>query len=148
MECVWCVCTVTPKKRENIKKTREQRLADEQYCACSLGSGVHVFAAVSDSCDPMDCIPPGSSVHEISQARILESVAISFSRGSSRPRNQIRVSCKSPGLQVNSLPLSLPPLSLTWSPADEPQYILRSSSIMSSNKLCLMSPDWIVCLLY
>ena len=32
-------------------------------------------------CDPMDCSPPGSSVHGILQARILEWVAISFSRG-------------------------------------------------------------------
>ena len=38
-------------------------------------------------CDPMDCSQPGSSVHGISQARILEWVAISFSRGSSQPRN-------------------------------------------------------------
>ena len=37
-------------------------------------------------CDPMDCSPPGSSVHRISQARILEWVAISSSRGASRPR--------------------------------------------------------------
>ena len=37
--------------------------------------------------DPMDCILPGSSVHEISQARILEWVAISFFRGSSQPRD-------------------------------------------------------------
>ena len=36
-------------------------------------------------CDPMDCSPPGSSVHEILQARILERVAISFSRDSSDP---------------------------------------------------------------
>ena len=43
--------------------------------------------------DPMDCSPPGSSVHEIFQARILEWVAISFSRGSSGPRNWTRVSC-------------------------------------------------------
>ena len=43
-------------------------------------------------CDPMDCSPPGSSVHGIFQARILEWVAISFSRGSSRPRDQTRVS--------------------------------------------------------
>ena len=34
-------------------------------------------------CHPMDCSPPGSSVHGILQARILEWVAISFSRGSS-----------------------------------------------------------------
>ena len=36
-------------------------------------------------CDPMDCSLPGSSVHGILQARILEGVAIPFSRGSSRP---------------------------------------------------------------
>ena len=36
-------------------------------------------------CDPMDCSPPGSSVHGILQARILEWIAISSSRGSSRP---------------------------------------------------------------
>ena len=34
-------------------------------------------------CDPMDCSPPGPSIHEVLQARILEWVAISFSRGSS-----------------------------------------------------------------
>ena len=48
-------------------------------------SGVCVL--VAHSCpalgDPMDCGPPGSSVHGIHQARILEWVAISFSRGSS-----------------------------------------------------------------
>ena len=44
-------------------------------------------------CDPMDCSPPGSSVHGILQARILEWVAISFSRGSSQPRDRTQVSC-------------------------------------------------------
>ena len=39
----------------------------------------------------MDCTPPGSSIHGILQARILEWVAISFSRGSSRPRDQTQV---------------------------------------------------------
>ena len=37
--------------------------------------------------------PPGSSVHGISQARILESVAISFSRGFTQPRDQSHISC-------------------------------------------------------
>ena len=41
----------------------------------------------------MDCSLPGSSVHGISQARILEWIVISFSRGSSWPRNQTWVSC-------------------------------------------------------
>ena len=43
--------------------------------------------------DPMDCSPPGSSVHGILQARILECVAIPFSRESSQPRDQTQVSC-------------------------------------------------------
>ena len=44
-------------------------------------------------CNPMDCSPPGSSVHGISQARILEWVAVSLSRGSSRVRDQAHISC-------------------------------------------------------
>ena len=43
-------------------------------------------------CDPVDCSPPCSSVHGILQARILEWVAISFSRGSSWPRDWTQVS--------------------------------------------------------
>ena len=50
--------------------------------------------------DPMDRSPPASSVRGISQARILEWVAMSFSRGSSQPRDGTR----SPTLQVDSLP--------------------------------------------
>ena len=45
--------------------------------------------------DPMDCRPPGSSIHGIFQARILEWIVTSFSRGSSQPRDQTRVSCLS-----------------------------------------------------
>ena len=56
-------------------------------------------------CDPMDCSPPGYSVHGIFQARILEWVAISFSRGSSRPRDQTCMSCV-PALAGGSLLLS------------------------------------------
>ena len=43
-------------------------------------------------CDPMDCSPAGSSVHGIFQTRMLEWVAISFSRGSSQPRERTQVS--------------------------------------------------------
>ena len=46
-----------------------------------------------DSLRAMDCSPPGSSVHGVSQARVPERVVISFSWGSSRPRNPISVSC-------------------------------------------------------
>ena len=55
-------------------------------------------------CDPMDCSPPGSSVHGIFQARVLEWIAISFSRGSSDPG----IESGSPALQADALP-SEPP---------------------------------------
>ena len=55
-------------------------------------------------CNPMECSPQGSSVHGISQARMLEWVAISSSRGSSQPRARTR----SPTLKADSL-LSEPP---------------------------------------
>ena len=59
-------------------------------------SGEVKWSEVAQTCptrsDPMDCSLPDSSVHGIFQARILEWVAISFSRGSSQPRNRIRVS--------------------------------------------------------
>ena len=54
-----------------------------------LGPGLRVCAkSCLTLCDPMDCSLPGSSVHGIFQAIILEWVAISYSRGSSQPRNQ------------------------------------------------------------
>ena len=65
---------------------------------------------VTKSCltllDSMHCSLPGSSVHGISQARILEHVVISFSRESSQPRDWTCVPCVSPTLQSDSLPLS------------------------------------------
>ena len=65
-------------------------LAFIKACCCCLVTQLH-----SNLCNPMDCRPPGSSVHGISQARILERVAISFSRGSSQPREWTHVSCVS-----------------------------------------------------
>ena len=44
-------------------------------------------------CDPMGCSPPGFSIHGILQARILQWVAIPFSRGTSQPRDRTLVSC-------------------------------------------------------
>ena len=49
-------------------------------------------SVVSDFCDPVDCSPQRSSVHGIFQARVLERVAISFSKGSSQPRDWTQVS--------------------------------------------------------
>ena len=53
--------------------------------------------------DPMDCGPPGSSVHGILQARILAWVAISFSRRSFQPRDQTWVSCIAGGFFTSEL---------------------------------------------
>ena len=53
---------------------------------------VFVCAQLSPTwCDPMDCSLPGSSIHRILQVRILEWIAISFSRGSSWPRDWTHV---------------------------------------------------------
>ena len=61
-------------------------------CVCT-GTCAHMLTqSCPNLCNPMDCSPPGSSVHKIFQARILEWVAISFSRGSSRPRDQTHIS--------------------------------------------------------
>ena len=62
----------------------------------------------------MDGSPPDSSVHGILQARILEWVAITFSRGSSRPRDQIQVSCLSGRLFTQMNADSHNPVSLKW----------------------------------
>ena len=58
-----------------------------------LSSESEVTQLCPTLCDPMDCSLPGSSLHGILQARVLEWVAISFSRGSSWPRDQTQVSC-------------------------------------------------------
>ena len=73
-------------------------LRDSNSMLLRWGSGISMFdvcycSVLSDSCNPRDCISPDSSVHEILQARILEWLVISFSRRSSQPRDQIRVSC-------------------------------------------------------
>ena len=76
---------------------------------CELGDRALFSGSLSSrealhSCS-MDCSPPGSSTHRIFQARVLESVTISSSRGSSQPRDRTQGSCS---LQADSLP-SEPP---------------------------------------
>ena len=58
-------------------------------------------------CNAMDCSPPGSSVHGILQARILEWVAISFSRGSSRPRQAGSLPLVPSGKPVETMQLNI-----------------------------------------
>ena len=67
-------------RRNQLTKLREIKL-------CFLDQPCPIL------CEPMDCSPPGSSVLGILQARVLEWVAISFSRESSHSRDQTQVSC-------------------------------------------------------
>ena len=60
-------------------------------CLCAKS-----FQSYPTLCDPMDCSLPGSSVHGILQARVLECVAVPSSRGSSLPRDQTSISYASP----------------------------------------------------
>ena len=79
----------------------------ECYCSPIRYDGyvkVKVAQLCPTLCNSVDCSPPGSSVHGILQTRILEWVAIPFSRGSSWPKDQTW----SPTLQADSL-LSEPP---------------------------------------
>ena len=72
-------------KRNDYLKSPAKGL---EYCYCCL---VAKFCQVF--CNPVDCSQSSSSIHGISQARILEQVAIPFSRGSSLPTDRTRVSC-------------------------------------------------------
>ena len=63
-----------------------RRLAvPDTFCGAQSLSGVQFS-------DPMDCNPPGPSAYEIFQTRILEWVAMSYPRGSSRPRDLTHIS--------------------------------------------------------
>ena len=72
----------------------------------------HMCVLISQSCpilwDQMDCSLPGSSVHGISQARILEWVAISSSRGSSWPRDQTHVPYTGTQILIHSATREIP----------------------------------------
>ena len=89
-------------------------------------------------CDLMDCSLPGSSVRGILQTRILEWVAISFSRGD-LPKPGIKH--RSPALQADSLP-SEPPgshLSSTWKQTDMPN---KSKKMFSQYTGHCIKPHW------
>ena len=76
-------CLAVPIKAEHICPV----------CVCVCVCVCVVALSYPTLCDPMNCSPPGSSVHRIFQARIQEWVAISFSRASSGPRGWTGVSC-------------------------------------------------------
>ena len=82
-----CICEMSFGACEALWRGLNSNLFYKTVCA------VFSRLVMSDSCDPMDCSLPGSSVHGILQAKILEWVAVSFSRGSSPPTNRTWVSC-------------------------------------------------------
>ena len=83
--------------------------------------------SVESDCNPMGCSPSGSSVHGISQARILEWVAISSCRRSFRPRDRVLVSCLL-HWQADFLPLNL-----QGSPTDRREHFKTSNRHVSQN---------------
>ena len=108
----WRPCSRTGAQMEGLRSSLgpSRCLVESSQC-CEEGSvsfigkkgsirGACVYAcSVSQLCqglcDPLDCSLPGSFVHGILQARILEWVATPFSRGSSWPRDWTQVSCVS-----------------------------------------------------
>ena len=92
----WFIIFIILRYRNNVNahKWMKTTLSLFPYmCVCLC---IHVCALPRLTLyDPMDCSPPGSSVHGILQARILEWVAISSSRGSFWPRDWTHVSCVS-----------------------------------------------------
>ena len=93
-------------------------------------------------CDPMDCSPPGS-VHGILQARILEWVAISLSRGSSQPRDWV---CFSYINRWDSLPLAPPGLPSPELVKLKQHSLCRRISVDTSDlyKTCVIFPRGIL----
>ena len=88
---------------QNLELTRILNLSLPEYWSLELFVCVLFAQSCLTLCNPMDCSPLGSSVHEILQARIPEWVAIPFSRDLLDPGIELR----SPTLQVDSLPSEL-----------------------------------------
>ena len=85
----------TVKTRKQPKCTLTDEWIDKMWCVCMHmcnASESEVTQSCLTLCDPMGCSLPGSSVHGIFQAIVLEWIAIFFSRGSSQPRGRTWVS--------------------------------------------------------
>ena len=96
-------CKISLKRKEIVTQVKEtqkvsHRVNQREICQDTYfkTQKQHV-CLVTKSCltvyDPMDCCPPGSSVHGILQARILEWVVMPSSKGSSQFKDQTQVSC-------------------------------------------------------
>ena len=99
------------------------------YTACSVTQPCPTL------CDPMDCSPPSSSVRGILQARLLEWVAISSSRGSSWPRDWTCVSCIS--ASAGSFFTTEPPASFAIAICYSFLFLFAKSANPTCNVTCL-----------
>ena len=134
-------------------KSFKQALAvhEPRTCRCTA---VVVLAPEScpKLCDPIDHVTPGSSAHGTLKARILEWVAIPFSRGYSRPRDQAQVSCTTGRFFTNATHarsclldrltalLATPPFSPPFGPWPRPHASQWNKSSLARRSLVLVSP--------
>ena len=118
-----------PRPSENSFKsmrTRQARVSEQKESSFKLTRSLFVLCLAAQSClppcDPIDCSPPGSSVHGILQARILEWVAVPSPPGD-LPNPGIEP--RSPAFQADSLP-SEPP-----GKPEEPVDLAQNSSVIA-----------------
>ena len=106
-------------------------------------------------CNPTDCSPPGSSVHGILQARMLEWVAMPSSRGSSQPRDRTQISCivgRFFTIQTTKeVPKHAPEQNLKYTILVMPWHSLDSACVYvcaesECSGLCILTPSVCVCL--
>ena len=100
---------------------KEEKTRWVKYQRCGLACCACVLSRVRLFWDPMEYSPPGSSVHRISQARILEWLSILFFRGFSWPRDQTQGPCIAGRfLRASLVPQRLKRLSPMWETREDP----------------------------
>ena len=131
-------CCIKKEKDEAMRKWRFWRKIDLSVCVFKVERLVclhaHSLQSCLTLCNPINCSPPGSSVHGILQAKILEWVAVSSTGDLPQPGIQPT----SPALQAHSLPLSHQG-SPRW------KYLninFKNRSERKNNWLCKIQKEW------
>ena len=89
-------------------------------------------------CNPTDCSPPSSSACRIFQARMLEWVAISYSRGSSRPRDWTHISC------ISCFGRWILYHCVTWEAQEVAGWMIKTKYYFNHPKICFSVPFIII----
>ena len=103
----WQVCSLPlapPGKANYFSNYSPKDWNHISCCLVTAAAAAKLLQSCPTLCDPIDGSPPGSSTPGILQARILECVAISFSRRSSWPKGPIHISCLADGFFTTELP--------------------------------------------